>query len=85
LEFMIKYRIFAYMNPNHPNFKLNLNQKGSNNANYDKKIHNFIHSEHGLIKCTQYELCNTYNLSKQCVSALVTGKNKSCKSWKIFK
>ena len=38
------------------------------------KIHSFYHPDHGVIQCTQRQLCNNYGLGIYNVSRLCTGK-----------
>lgn len=52
---------------------------------YDDTKHVFIHNEHGIEVCTQYELVKKYpDLSKGNINSVVKGKRKTHKGWRII-
>lgn len=56
---------------------------GSNSPRYNKKIYEFIHDEHGTVKCTQHDLRKKINANSSQISNLCSGKAKSCKGWRL--
>lgn len=53
-------------------------------SNRDKIIHNFMHSQHGLKQCTQFELRTEFNLKGPRLSELISGKRNSYHGWKLI-
>ena len=60
-------------------------KKQMSETHKDKTIYHFIHKTGIEFVGTQYELHTTYNLKHRSVCALVKGKNKSLKGWKLKK
>ena len=62
--------------------KMSEARKGEKHPSYNHTKYTFIHSEHGEITSTQYELRTKYNLNKSGLSKLISGKYKSHKGWR---
>lgn len=61
--------------------KMSLNRIGKKINN---TVYEWIHPDHGIVKMTQYELYNTYNLSQSMICMVANKKRKSYKKWKLF-
>lgn len=57
--------------------------RGVNSNSHDKTVREFFHPEHGTVVCTQLELRERFGLSSSCLSAVIHGKQKSVKGWRI--
>ena len=58
---------------------------GTNSANYDHTLYEFIHKDGSIVKMTQYQLRTTYNLDSGAVNRVVKGhpSYKSVKGWSL--
>lgn len=57
---------------------------GMGNPKYDSTIYTFSHPVLGVEKCTQLELRNKYNIESGLLSAVLKGRRKSTKGWRIL-
>lgn len=46
-----------------------------------KKIHSFVHDDHGIVKCTQYELTEKYGIHRGNLNSVVHGRQMSSSGW----
>lgn len=57
--------------------------RGRDNATYDHVVRRFAHAEHGVFVGTRADLIEKFGLSSSCMSALLKGKQKSVKGWRL--
>lgn len=56
---------------------------GLRNPAADQNIYEFIHKDGTIEKTTRFELCTKYNLNKNQMSMVISGRCKSVKGWKL--
>lgn len=61
--------------------KMSKQKQGKNNPNVNKREYLFVHVTHGEVICTCLELREKFGLSKQNVSNIVNGWQKTSKGW----
>lgn len=57
--------------------------RGRDNATYDHTVRRFEHPMHGEFVGTRGDLIEKFTLSSGCLSALLKGKRKSVKGWRL--
>lgn len=58
--------------------------KGAKNPNYDATVYRFYHKNGAELLCTRYHLWSEYKLDQGAVSALIAGRVKSVKGWRLL-
>jgi hypothetical protein len=51
----------------------------------DQSIYTFIHSVHGIMKCTRYEMRETYDIDQVSLSRLIHGRQYSTNGWRLVR
>lgn len=90
-----KNPMYGKHGPNHPSFGKTSKLKGvkrpdhsalmsgSNHPNHDPSIHEFIHRDGRIEKCTKLEMRLKYGLQSTCLSKLCAGKSNHVAGWRL--
>jgi hypothetical protein len=57
---------------------------GSKNKHFSPIVHSFIHAEHGVRTCTQYDLRVEFGLPHSNLSRLVKGQRSAVHGWRVL-
>lgn len=58
--------------------------RGSGGPNYDHKIYTFVHKNGTIENCTKFTLFTKYNLKRDGIYYICSGKQKSSQGWKVI-
>lgn len=64
--------------------KISAAQMGEKHHLYDATIWLFWHPEYGEVKSTQHAMAPDYGLNRSQLCAVIKGRRKSCKGWKVM-